>query len=126
MMKNTIDKAIAIAMKTGVVAAGAVRRSGEFLGSTDKSTSPLTRLAERHYIVVPYVGDTEGGVHVTDPLSFGREQDPVAGKLGPPNQITNRQVPRAPKKTVGPSTPCDDVEFVNSNDGETTRRATLL
>jgi len=93
MTKNTIDKAIAIAMKTGVDAAGAVRRSGEFLGSTDKS----------------YVGDTVGGVQVTVPLLFAREQDP-----------------RAPKKTVGPSTPCDEVEFVNSNEGETTRRATLL
>jgi len=29
-MKNTIDNAIAIAMKTGVVAVGAVRRFGEF------------------------------------------------------------------------------------------------
>ena len=29
-MKNTKDSAIAIAMKTGVVAVGAVRRSGEF------------------------------------------------------------------------------------------------
>jgi len=92
-MKNTIDNAIAIAMKTGVVAAGAVRRFGEFRGRADKS----------------YVGDTVGGVHVTGPLSFGREQDP-----------------RAPKKTVGPSTPCEDDEFVNSNDGETTKRATLL
>lgn len=81
-MKNTIDNAIDIAMKTGVVAAGAVRRSGEFPGRADKSTSPLTRLTERHYIIVPYVGDTVGGVHVTGPLSFGREQDPVVGQLG--------------------------------------------
>ncbi len=47
MMKNTIDNAIAIAMKTGVVAVGAVRR-----------------------------------VHVTEPLSFEREQDPVVEQLG--------------------------------------------
>jgi hypothetical protein len=36
-MKNIVEKAIAIAMNTGVVAAGAVRRSGESFGSTDKS-----------------------------------------------------------------------------------------
>ena len=81
-MKNTIDNAIAMAMKTGVVAVGAVRRSGEFRGSTDKSTSPLTRLKEQYHIIVPYVGDTVGGVHVTGPLLFGREQDPVERKLG--------------------------------------------
>jgi hypothetical protein len=81
-MKNTTDNAIAIAMKTGVVAVGAVRRSGEFRGSTDKSTSPLTRLTERYHIIVPYVGDTVEGVHVTGPLSFGREHDPVEGQLG--------------------------------------------
>lgn len=56
-----------------------------------------------------YVGDTEDGIHVTGPLLFGREHEP-----------------RAPKKTVGPSIARDDDEFVSSNDGDTTRRATLL
>ena len=81
-MKNTIDNVIPIAMKTGVVAVGAVRRFGEFLGSTDKSTSPLAYFTERQHIIVPYVGDTVGGVHVTGALLFGREQDPVAGQSG--------------------------------------------
>jgi len=69
-MKNMVERAIAIAMNTGVVAAGAVRRFGELPGNADRL----------------YVGDTDGGVHVTGPLSSGREQEP-----------------RAPKKTVGPS-----------------------
>lgn len=56
-----------------------------------------------------YVGDTEDGIHVTGPLLFGREQEP-----------------RGPKKTVGPSIPRGDEEFVSSNDGDTVRRATLL
>jgi len=92
-MKNIVEMASEIAMKTGVVAVGAVSRSGEFLGSADKS----------------YCGDTEDGIHVTGPLPFGREQDP-----------------RAPKKTVGPSTAWDVEEFVNCSDGDTTKRATLL
>jgi len=92
-MKNIVERAIAIAMNTGVVAAGAVRRSGESFGSTDKSK----------------VGATEDEVHVTGALLFEREQDPSA-----------------PKKTVGPSTPSDDEEFVSCSDGDTTSRATLL
>jgi hypothetical protein len=70
-MKNIVERAIEIAINTGVEAVGAVRRFGELLGRADKS----------------YTGDTVGCVHVTGPLLFGREQDP-----------------RAPKKSVGPST----------------------
>jgi hypothetical protein len=40
-MKNMVERAIEIAMNTGVVAVGAVRRSGEFLGNADRSISPL-------------------------------------------------------------------------------------
>jgi hypothetical protein len=36
-MRKRAERAIAIAIKTGVVAGGAVGRSGAFLGRTDKS-----------------------------------------------------------------------------------------
>ena len=37
MMRKRAENAIAIAMKTGVVAVGAVRRFGAFFGRADKS-----------------------------------------------------------------------------------------
>ena len=40
-MKNMVERAIEIAMNTGVVAVGAVRRSGELRGSADRSISAL-------------------------------------------------------------------------------------
>jgi len=69
IMRKRAENAMAMAIKTGVVAVGAVRRSGAFLGRADKS----------------YVGDTVDGVHVTGPLLFGREQDPRRPKntVGP-------------------------------------------
>jgi len=69
IMRKRTERAIAIAIKTGVVAVGAVRRSGAFVGRADKS----------------YVGDTVDGVHVTGPLLFGREHDPRRPKntVGP-------------------------------------------
>ena len=42
-MKNMVERARAIAMNTGVVAAGAVRRFGELPGNADRSISPLMR-----------------------------------------------------------------------------------
>ena len=82
-MKNIVEKLIAIAINTGVVAVGAVRRSGALGGKANRSILTLVTVTGRPYITVPYVGDTEGGVHVTDPLLVGREQDPVARKSGP-------------------------------------------
>jgi hypothetical protein len=79
-MKNIAESVIAIAIKTGVVAVGAVRRSGELLGRADKSMWPLIPLMRLFHVNVPYVGDTVGWVHVTGPLLFGREQEPVAGQ----------------------------------------------
>lgn len=38
-MKNMVERPIEIAMNTGVVAVGAVRRFGELLGNADRSTS---------------------------------------------------------------------------------------
>jgi len=43
-MKNIVEMASEIAMNTGVVAVGAVSRSGEFLGSADKSIQKLMPL----------------------------------------------------------------------------------
>ena len=40
-IKNMVERAIEIAMNTGVVAVGAVRRSGVLLGKADRSLSPL-------------------------------------------------------------------------------------
>jgi len=40
-MKNMVERAIDIAMNTGVVAVGAVRRFGELLGNADRSISSL-------------------------------------------------------------------------------------
>jgi hypothetical protein len=80
IMRKRTEKAIAIAMKTGVEAVGAVRRSGEFLGRADKSIWPLMPFMKLVIVNVPYVGDTVDGVHVTGPLLFGREHDPVAGQ----------------------------------------------
>jgi len=37
IMKNMVERTSEIAIKTGVVAVGAVSRFGEFLGSADKS-----------------------------------------------------------------------------------------
>jgi len=79
-MRKRPERVIAIAIKTGVVAVGAVRRSGAFLGRADKSIRPLMPFRELIRVNVPYVGDTVDGVHVTGPLLFGREHDPVAGK----------------------------------------------
>jgi len=62
-MKNIVVRASEIAMNTGVDAVGAVRSFGASPGNADRS----------------YVGDTEDGIHVTGPLLFGREQEPVAG-----------------------------------------------
>jgi len=41
IMRKRTERAIAIAIKTGVVAVGAVRRFGAFLGRADKSIWPL-------------------------------------------------------------------------------------
>lgn len=76
-MKNIVDKAIDIAINTGVAAVGAVRRSGELLGRTDKSMRRLMSSMGPVHVNILYIGDTEGWVHVTEPLLFGREQDPV-------------------------------------------------
>jgi hypothetical protein len=40
-MKNMVERVIEIAMNTGVVAVGAVRRFGELPGNADRSISPL-------------------------------------------------------------------------------------
>jgi hypothetical protein len=80
IMKNIAERVIAMAINTGVVAVGAVRRSGELLGRADKSMWPLMPFMGRVHGNVPNVGDTEGWVHVTEPLSFGREQEPVEGQ----------------------------------------------
>ena len=40
-MKNMVERAIEIAMNTGVVAVGAVRSFGELLGNADRSISIL-------------------------------------------------------------------------------------
>ena len=79
-MRKRPERVIAIAIKTGVVAVGAVRRSGAFLGRADKSIWPLMHFRGLVHVNVPYVGDTVDGVHVTGPLLFGREHDPVAGQ----------------------------------------------
>lgn len=78
IMRKRAERAIAIAIKTGVVAVGAVRRSGAFLGRADRSIWPLMPFKGLVHINVPYVGDTVDGVHVTGPLLFVREHDPVA------------------------------------------------
>jgi hypothetical protein len=80
IMRKRAEKVIAIAIKTGVVAVGAVRRSGAFLGRADKSIRPLMPFRGPAQVNAPYVGDTVDGVHVTGPLLFGREHDPVAGQ----------------------------------------------
>ena len=68
---------IEIAMNTGVEAVGAVRRFGALLGRADKSIWPLMSFMGPVHVHIPYTGDTVGCVHVTGPLLFGREQDPV-------------------------------------------------
>lgn len=73
-----VERAIEIAMNTGVEAVGAVRRFGALLGRADKSIWPLMSFTGQVHVHIPYTGDTEGCVHVTGPLLFGREQDPVA------------------------------------------------
>jgi hypothetical protein len=77
-MKNIVERAIEIAINTGVEAVGAVRRFGELLGRADKSIWPLMPFMGPVHVNIPYTGDTVGCVHVTGPLLFGREQDPVA------------------------------------------------
>jgi len=56
-------------MNAGVVAVGAVKRSGALEGSTDRS----------------YVGETDGEVQMTSVSLLGREHEPSAPKktLGP-------------------------------------------
>ena len=80
IIKNIVDRTIEIAMNTGVAAVGAVRRFGELLGRTDKSIWPLMPFKRLVHVNIPYIGDTEGWVHVTGPLLFGREQDPITGQ----------------------------------------------
>ncbi len=70
IMRNIIVSAIAMAIKTGVVAVGAVRRFGAFLGRADKSIWLLIPFMGLVHVNIPYVGDTVDGVHVTGPLLF--------------------------------------------------------
>ena len=42
IIRKRTESAMAMAIKTGVVAVGAVRRSGALLGRADKSIRPLT------------------------------------------------------------------------------------
>ncbi len=126
IMRNRPERAIAIAINTGVVAVGAVRRAGAALGRTDKSIWPLMAFMGLVHVHIPYIGDTVDGVHVTGPLSFRRAQDPVADNEDSIGSDYKYDLPRRPKKTVGPSIFLDDKGSDSCSDDETTRRATRL